>query len=67
MATYGWSEDYVGDELDFVKGWMFFNWSLANEANKHGCGLEIVGKGYVQQEKQRLKDKQNGNARKNQR
>lgn len=65
MMTFGWAEEFIGDELDMVKGWMFYNWALANEANRYGSGLEIVGKGYIQKEKQRLKEKQNGELRKN--
>lgn len=50
------TEDFIGDELDMVKGMMFCNWSLMNEANKHGTGMKIVNEtGYIARERKRLK------------
>ena len=56
MKTYGWSEDYVMDELDGAKGWVWLNWARENEASVWGAGLKIKGDGYVAQERRRLMD-----------
>ena len=54
MKSYGWSEDYVLNELDGAKGWVFYHWATINEASVWGTGLKIKGDGYIQQEKKRL-------------
>lgn len=55
MATFGWTEDYVIDELDGAKGNVRFNWARANQASVWGTGVSIEGKGYIQRELDKLK------------
>ena len=60
MRTYGWTRDYILDELDGAEGWVWFNWAQENEASVWGTGVKVVGSGYIGQEKQRLLKEQNG-------
>ena len=57
MSTYHWSEDYVLDELDGAKGWVWFNWAIMSRASMFGTGMVIKGDGYVAQERKILNDK----------
>lgn len=51
MATYHrLSEDDVLD-MDGAKGWMMYNWAVANQGSVWGTGLKIKGDGYIKQEK----------------
>jgi len=54
MKTYGWSRDYVLDELDGAEGWVWLNWAQANEASVWGGGVKIKGDGYIAQERKRM-------------
>lgn len=54
MRSYGWSADYVADELDGAQGWVYANWARENEASVWGSGIERVGDGYVRQETKRI-------------
>jgi len=58
MAHYGWSRDYCFDEIDGAESWLWFNFAIEHENKLHG-GTEIkpIGKGYIQQEVERLKQK----------
>jgi len=49
------TEDYILDELDGAKGWMMFNWSVANESTVWGSGVQIEGDGYIAQERKRIR------------
>jgi hypothetical protein len=61
MKAYGWSESHVLDELDGAKGWVYFNWARANEAQVFGTGIKIKGDGYIAQERNKIvKDTKNG-------
>jgi len=50
----GWSEDYILDELDGAKGWVYYNWAVVSAAAAAGVEMLIDGKGYIQREKARL-------------
>ncbi len=54
MSHYGWSKDYCLDELDGAEGWTWYAFALEHEDRLHGCGIKIVGKGYIQQQKTKL-------------
>lgn len=44
------------DQLDGAEGWVWYNAAIERENQRHGGSeIRIVGRGYVQQEKARLK------------
>ena len=55
MSEYGWTEQYIMDELDGAKGWAYCNWSIEAEARRYGSGVKMVGDGYIAIERKRLK------------
>ena len=68
MSTYGWTENHVLDELDGAKGWVYFNWSYANEQSVWSTGVVIKGDGYIAQERKQITaEKKHGTTRRNQR
>ncbi len=57
MATFGWSEDYVCEEISGAKGWAFYVWAVENRASMAGGDFQRSTPGYVAQQIKRLKAK----------
>lgn len=54
-STFGQTRDYWLDEIDGAESNAWYNFAVEKEAFKYGTGVTIEGKGYVQQELDRLK------------
>jgi hypothetical protein len=50
MKTFGWTPDYVMEEITGAQGWVYRNWALENEATMWGESLVRRTPGYVRQE-----------------
>jgi len=49
------------DELDGAEGWIWYNAAFERENQRHGGNeIKIAGKGYIKQEADRIRSKQNG-------
>jgi hypothetical protein len=50
MATFGWSPDYVVNDLPGAEGNVWYAWARENQAGFWGETPERTGDGYVRQE-----------------
>jgi len=70
-SHYGWSLEYVLDELDGAQGWVWYNFAIEHENKLHGGSeikyadreievngvvTKVPGKGYIQQECDLIKE-----------
>jgi hypothetical protein len=50
MKTFGWTPEYVLEDITGAHGWAYRNWALENEATMLGSAMERRTPGYVRQE-----------------
>ena len=50
MHNYGWTRDYVMDEITGAQGWVAYNWAAENAARMAGSSWVRTTDGYVKQE-----------------
>lgn len=55
MKTFGWTPDFIRKRIPGAQGWAYYYWALEREASFWGGGPERKGKGYVQQQVERLR------------